>query len=186
MDWMAELQIILSPPVQHEIVGTSQSWSATERFLGRAIPQDYKRFMEIYGDGSWHSFVLFFPPGGDDEKYTLPYEAVQQSRVYGEQKTSRPDEYTMPLLPENGSLMPFARTENGDYLGWIVGPDDPDNWKIAILAHEYGRAEQFDMSFAEFLTRLTKGEVKPECFPDSLNRSKAEFLPAMPWSPENG
>lgn len=186
MDWMEELQAALRPPVQHKIVGASHDWSATERFLGRGVPQDYKRFVDVYGDGSWHSFILFFLPGDEQERYALPQEAILQNGVYEEQKINWPDRYRMPLLPDEGSLMPFARTENGDFIGWIVGPEDPDNWKVGVLAHEEGMVEQFDMSFAEFLTRLTTSEVKPGCFPASLDRARAEFHPAVPWNPEDG
>lgn len=179
MDWTQELQLALPAPTEEKVFPDLLDWSATERFMGRSVPDDYKWFLGQYGRGSWNAFILFFCPGQEDEKYCLPQEAISQDKVYREQKANRPDEYTMPVLPEDGSLMPFARTENGDFIGWIMGPEDPDTWPIGVLAHEESRVERFEMGFAEFMTRISKHEIKPAHFPEDIWEETSKFWPAI-------
>lgn len=75
-------------------------------------------------------------------------------------------------------------TDNGDYLGWIVGQGAPDTWPVAIWADEARTAAVIDgMTFGPFLVDLVRGKIRPADFPDDLWDNPWAFEPREPREP---
>lgn len=178
MSWMDDLSAALPPPDGMRKVAASADWQVVEERLGTAFPPDYKDFIARWGDGTWEGFIMFYPPETPERGFGLPGEAVAFARAYETLKSRNPDRYALPLAPAVGALLPFARTENGDYCGWIIGDGPPESWSVAVLGHGDGMPETTDMSFAEFLTRLSRDEYRPARFPGDLWDETPGFLPA--------
>lgn len=88
--------------------------------------------------------------------------------TYATLKAHHPATFAMPIIPGPGGFLPFGITDNGDYLGWIIAPGDPDRWKVAVLQDEDGMPEVTGMSFGPFILAFLRGNFRPEAFPDDL------------------
>ena len=170
MNWTAELAAVMPPPAleQRHPVPQPAEWTAVEEALGRAIPADYTAFMAEWGPGGIGDFIRLFAPNGAFPAVRMPDATLGPVRSYETLKAHHPQTFTMPVFPQDGGLMPFAVTDNGDYLGWIVGPGGPETWPVGIWGEDEGVAEVFPMSFGPFIVELVKGELRPQAFPEDL------------------
>lgn len=173
---MDDLTELAPPPVT---VQECQSWAEVERELGVALPADYRAFAERYGSGEFGGFVWTLSPCTSNRNLDLVGTVKAQGRSYATLHDHHPANFPLPPFPAPGSFMPWAVTDNGDYLGWILSEGAPDEWKVAVLDDEEGSPQVFDLSFGPFIAGLVAGHVQPDAFPADM----FESLP-MPFVPD--
>lgn len=62
-----------------------------------------------------------------------------------------------------------GRTDNGDYLGWVIDRDLPlEQWAFAIWGHEEDVRKLEGVTFGQFIVGVVKGDIRPEEFPDDI------------------
>ncbi|ASU79686.1 hypothetical protein CDG81_16995 [Actinopolyspora erythraea] len=61
------LRMLLPPP---EVAPAPQLWEDVERRLGVALPNDYKDFTEVYGDGTLEDYLLLEQLITPDEEFS--------------------------------------------------------------------------------------------------------------------
>lgn len=176
-DMIAELKSIVPPPPRDAEAAQAQNWDMVEMALGTKLPDDFKTFQNIWGEGDIAQFVHLFMPGTAKKPIRYPEAAQAFVNAYATMKTGHPERFPLPLLPAPGSFLPFAITDNGDYLGWILDEGDPNAWHVAVLPDEDGIPEVFAMSFSEFLHGLISGTVKPRHLPGDLASEPILFRP---------
>lgn len=176
---IAELITILAPPAAEQRIAVPGDWTEEERLIGLALPKDYRDFLETYGTGTFaRGFVMFAVPEPASGPGRLSTMTASFTDAYRSLKESWPARYTLPLAPAAGGFMPFARTENGDYLGWIVREGDPEDWTTAIIASDEGRPQVFDVDMPGLMAGLTNGQIVPKAFPDSFSQRERAFRPS--------
>lgn len=151
-------------------------WHSVELALGLSLPSDYKEFIAQWHGGGLSEFFWFFLPNTEYESVRYPEAAQAFVNAYAQLKSSYPDKYAMPMLPAKGSFFPFAISDNGDYLGWIVD-GNADTWQVALLSDEEGTPEKTGKTFAEFMVDLVEGKLNLDGLPKSFSVEKVYFTP---------
>lgn len=168
MIWMDEIATFM-PPQDPAPVAQTAAWSGVEEALGVSLPDDLKAFSTRWGAVSVGDFLtLYTVLPGFHPVMTWPSAAQGQAQAYATLRAHGGDFYPLPAFPQTGSMLSFAVTDNGDYLGWIIDTGNPADWPIAVLDEESRQVETFDMGIGPFLLGLIKGEIRPRAFPDDL------------------
>ncbi len=176
MAWIDELTELLPPPAPSQAVETID-WSSQEDALGVEVPEDFKVFVATYGakGGALGDFIQILSPVTSKRSVQLARAAVRENDAYATLKAHHPHAFPLQILPEPGSFLPWAVTDNGDYLGWIVGDGPSSDWPVAVLDDESGVPEVFEISFGDFMVGLVKGEITPSAFPGNLYMKPMRF-----------
>lgn len=136
-------------------------WEPLEAELGRALPQDYKDFVRLYGLGTFVDFIWIYVP-----RCSLPHARLEAEVRAVHQNFFNDEEVRQLLWPARGGLLVFGRTQFGDYLFWLTrGP--PDEWPVVVWGRGFWRLETFERSFTDFLAGIAGNEIEPEDFPES-------------------
>ena len=164
----AALSEIAAAPLSAPAAQTA-AWSEVEEALGVALPGDFKAFSSRWGAVSVGDFLtLYTALPGFHPVITWPSAALGQARAYASLHAHGGDFHPLPAFPQTGSLLSFAVTDNGDYVGWIIKEGNPADWPIAVLDEESRQVETFEMGVAPFLLGVIAGEIRPRAFPDDL------------------
>ncbi|GAB4158229.1 MAG: hypothetical protein Tsb009_35390 [Planctomycetaceae bacterium] len=126
------LKTLVKPPESPKASGGN--WEEVEKHLGITFPPDYKEFISIYGTGSLQSFMHIWNyldvPADSDAK-----EVIKQitSEYEWDREHGRPVEFVP--YPQPGGLIPFASTDDGNYLNWQT-TGKPSEW--CVVAYDCG------------------------------------------------
>ena len=71
-------------------------------------------------------------PGDPNPNVDFVTNARYVSSALGTLRRDHPASFTQPVWPEPGGFLANGRSDNGDFLGWIVTQDDPEAWPAAI------------------------------------------------------
>lgn len=183
--WIDELAVLMPPPAAEErgAVASDSDWQRATEALGFVPPADFRAILDRWGPGMIGGFLgLDTPAPGYHPVATLPRSVQAQAEGYGQLKGNHPSLHPWPEFPALGSFMRLGVTDNGDYLGVLVGPGSPDSWPAAVFEDEYSGLEVFeDLTFGPFLLGIVTGRVRPDTFPDDLwDDLPMGFDPALP------
>jgi hypothetical protein len=162
-------------------------WAVIEAYIGTLLPEDYKDFVKLYGNGSFMDFLGVYAPMRRSPHSRLETQ-VRNIHIYF--PVDETDPY--PVWPAPGGLIPLGRTDNGDSIFWLAR-GAPEDWKVVVWGRGLLAFETFDCGLTDFLAGLASGEILPEDFPedmlpcDHLFRPSSDF-PAREippdWGPE--
>jgi hypothetical protein len=152
---MSDLAKILPPPAEAPQFNEELlDWNQNK--LSTLLPDDFIEFGRVYGSGtietaySWEVCSPF--------RVTFPMFVMDFARICHLYKdAAEPEGVPFGIFPEVGGVLPFAKTPDGDTVGWITA-GEPNSWKVVDM-HDYevGDFEIFDLSFSEyFLNVLTR------------------------------
>jgi len=128
----------------------SASWKRVEQLLNTSLPDDYKSFVELYGNGLVCGVIRIHNPFSG---YGDWFEAV-----LGMYRKMR-EIFPYPLYPEPGGLLPFGGTQNGGlHLMWQTGKD-ADKWSVVLVNWDDLSVEKLNCNMADFLLRVAKREI---------------------------
>ncbi|MEV6319248.1 SMI1/KNR4 family protein [Streptomyces sp. NPDC051776] len=174
---LTRLTQLVPPAVTPEPKG----WSLVENELGTALPQDYKELIDTYGGGLFDGVLWLLEPGCANKHYDILTEAEERTEAF-ELLWSHGEAKPPELEREGTRLIPWASTENGEFLYWLARPgEEPDDW--TVMANE-GRGpewEHHNMTCVSFLLSALTGEVTSEIIwelpaADHSFRPSAEFV----------
>jgi hypothetical protein len=157
--------------------GGRRDWAAVERRLGRALPADYKDFVDAYGGGQLDRHVgLLVPapsrPGSELVSYNDGY--FDDLTNLWEITENRPPELDVDDL----RLVVWADTIDADTLNWLVLPGEPpERWPVAVLDADLGDCELYPMTCTEFLAGLVSGEIDSGIITHHLKADGHVFYP---------
>jgi|688.fasta_scaffold392787_2 hypothetical protein len=165
----------LSPPIHPLPDHDVQDWRHVEQVIGTQLPTDYKQFINHYGVSYVCTFVNVADPFINNNAHLnlkhfsdLLSDALHSTRgKFG----TRAVPY--PIYPEQGGLLAWGATDNGDDLYWqTVG--DPDAWTIVVNESRSDVYEEFPFGMVEFVLKVITGELVSEILPVAdLDRSVA-------------
>ncbi len=175
---ISQLQQVVPPP-QHPIeTGSLKEWLQVQERLGTALPEDYKNFIDLYGTGAFHDFLLPYNPLSrqEDRNLFLALDTYHQANRQVQVKASRPWSVVKPyeFYPAEGGLLPWGTTtEMAQAFFWQVdGP--PENWVTVLYHLQAGEYEVWKLSFSAFIGKLMARKIEslllPADFPPRDNR----------------
>jgi hypothetical protein len=146
------LRALVAPPTRG---GNAIDWSAVVVEHDHGFPDDYRTFMEIYGEGTFDDFLYVVAPVSE------VYPADPSSTVLGSTDTAR---YTAQEedFEEPDLLIAWGGTVDADLLCWYASNPDPNQWTTVIWRRHWASPEswmRFDCGMVEFLRRYVRHEI---------------------------
>lgn len=160
------------PPPAEPLMVFDGPWAPIEAELGVVLPQDYKDFTRLYGFGLFLEFLAVHSPIAKSRHARL----VERAREICDDL--RDEEGPYSLWPEPGGLLPFGRTDNGDYLCWVTR-GAPSDWVVAVWSRGFYTFEEFNCDLTGFLAGLATGEIRPDDLDELLPCEGAIFAPSL-------
>jgi hypothetical protein len=169
---------ITPPPATPLEPGVPDGWPWVEAELGTALPEDFKRFTELYGSGKFDDFLYLLNPFAADPAGNLVAARDGMLAAYAETRAKFPDRLPLPPWPEPGGVLPLGRSDNGNELYWLTG-GEPASWPVVAFAARSTRHEVHQCPVTEFLARLLSGDLETHVFPERfMRRPSHEFVPS--------
>jgi hypothetical protein len=164
----------------------SNDWAEAAGECGLALPSDYLEILSQYGSGQIDDFLWLLAPGDPTESLDLCDQLDRQSLALRQLRGDEP----LPLgfqpapelvphriYPEDGGLIPWLITDNGDVVFWkALG--SPDQWTIVAMACRADEWSSFEMNADEWLHSLLTGAIEVTQFPESQFDREHTFRPA--------
>lgn len=151
-------------------------WGEIEQNIGVELPLGYKEFVATYGTGSIGNFLWVFNPISKNR--SLNIEAIRYFQsAYDELKRDFPDDYIRPTFPNANSFLPWAVTDNGDTLVWVIDGEPADSWIVAIMGPDQVEEEVTEFGFVEFIARLLDKRLASKILPQQFLDMDKSFLP---------
>ncbi|MCG8419786.1 MAG: SMI1/KNR4 family protein [Proteobacteria bacterium] len=153
-------------------------WEKVEQELSLVLPEDYKWFIEQYGTGCVSMYVWILNPFSKNENLNLIYQIGSQSALFREMKDELGEEgCPYRVYPDEGGLVPFAISDNGDTLFWLADSQDPQDWPVVVNQTRSSIYEVHEQNMTSFLLKLVTGEIKSEIFLSEYIEPDRLFLP---------
>jgi hypothetical protein len=160
---------VLSPPSRQPL--ESSVWTEFESRNKLKLPNDFKELMSTYGCGAISDFLWLLDPFAKNPN--LNFEKSEYFiDAYTVMKQEFISDYPRPKYPARGSFFPWAVTDNGETLVWLID-GEPDSWAVAIHSSDQSEEEIYNYGCVEFLFKLFSNEVSSKILP-------SQFLPTDP------
>ncbi|GAA1026174.1 hypothetical protein GCM10009557_02930 [Virgisporangium ochraceum] len=153
------LMTLVSPPALP--VDGDGDWQRVEARLGLALPADFKELLRRYGVGQFDDITLLTPfDTHPDAVFDLVEYAEALTSWYDDLRDDDPENFPFPLYPENGGLLPWAKTGEGTDLCWLT-EGRPDDWPTAVWNVREG-GHRYDRGAVELLYGYLSGQARVE------------------------
>ncbi|MFE2961133.1 SMI1/KNR4 family protein [Nocardia tengchongensis] len=133
-------------------------WRQIEDALGYRLPNDYRKFIDIYGDGSFAGdFSIRYPVRHFNGETLVNLTSIRPSEVWIDESSIDQPEGTLILWGGNGS---------GNFCYWFVDDEtcgDPDSWPVYVFSRDPIGEEHWNRfygSMSEFLVAVLRGEYQ--------------------------
>ncbi len=174
---LADLIELLPPPATPH--ATVVDWDAVENNLRLQLPDDYKRFIETYGNCTiCHTLAVLHPENGDwaaDSARLLTdvIDSVNRGR----------DRVPYPNYPTPGGLFPIIQREN-DLVCWVT-QGNCNEWTLLYWSTWGIVVYELPMSLTQFLVELLSPQLSwtRDEFPDVWFELGSEYRKAEPYVP---
>jgi hypothetical protein len=139
--------------------------------------------MDRYGAGGWSNWLRFFTPLRTNGR-GLADHAAQVLDGYRSLPADFPQYHPLPVWPEPGGFLPFARSIEGDNLGWLT-EGDPDTWALIISPRHADQGPPLPGKLIDTLLEWLRGRFETEGLAglDELD-DPLEFIDFKPWDDE--
>lgn len=161
----------LMPPPAVEVA--VPPWELSRSEIGFDFPEDYRQFADLYGAGEitpseeGAQLSVRVPhrevcrpgaPGGFKGFLEIHDTQVRPAFVF----EGADEEYwggtVYPLYPDEGGLLSWGASDDGDVLFWKTGDPDPNRWPVVMWARHPGVSYPFDGGMVAFLLAVVGGE----------------------------
>lgn len=153
-----------------------KDWTEVERALGVDLPDDYKELIGAYGGSNWDDYLYVLEPGCPNPHYDLlkwaEYQAEELEGLWEFEK--KPAE----LETDGSRVIPWATTDNGECLYWLVPPGAdaaPKAWTVMVNEARGARWEHYDVSCTRFLAGSLDGELRSDILSSAFPRPSHQF-----------
>ncbi|WP_340558847.1 hypothetical protein [Streptomyces sp. GSL17-111] len=105
-------------------------WDRVEHDLGASLPADYKSYVYWFGPGRFDDYLTVFVPGVVNSNVELVHALSTERKVIHSRSQISGQPALYAVYPEEGGVIPWAGTSDGDVLCWRTGSVDPGQWTI--------------------------------------------------------
>jgi len=170
------LEKIMTPPIVAQGAWSPDHWKVVEEQLGTGLPEDYKRFLEVFGIGTINGFLVVLVPRSSNQHVDLLKRGRSELEAYETSKREFPTYYRDDIYPIPGGILPFAVTDNGEVLYWrTVG--SPERWTVTVYESRGPKKVDFNGGMTEFLVAVLSGKVGCDVLPQGFSKSPPVFKP---------
>ncbi|WP_093628435.1 SMI1/KNR4 family protein [Streptomyces sp. 3213.3] len=166
------LRQLVTPP---EGVARRADWEDVIGELGVGLPSDYRDLMYTFGGGRVDGYLWVLEPRCSNRHYELLRSLAERDEAFEmlwEDGEAKPAQLESP----GARVIPWASTDNGEYLYWLVeSGSPPDEWTVMVNEARGDWWEHFDVGCVELLGQLLSGEVRSEILSSSFPLPVHEF-----------
>ena len=167
------LENIISPPEHPLECPSMEHWRLVEsNFV--PLPNDYHDYLKRYGTGAIDSFIWIFNPASANPNLNLANQIERQLDILRETNQTG-FEPRMMLFPEQGGVLPFGISDNGDVLLWET-KGDADAWTVAVLPSRSSPFIRFSSNMTDFLAGILERSVHCEAFPNDFPNARPKII----------
>jgi len=170
------LQRVLPAPSNPIGVPGLAQWQVVENQFA-VLPDDFHAFIDMYGAGVIDDFIWVFVPALSNPNLNFERQvSLQLSVVEGINKEGL--EPPMTSFPNQGGILPFGITENGDVLFWET-TGNAEEWTVCVLAPRSSPLEKFGLNMSDFLAGVCAGDIDCRLFPNDFPSQAPAFNPII-------
>jgi hypothetical protein len=158
---------LVSPPASG---GNVIDWPQMAVEYDHGFPDDYRAFMEAYGEGTFDGFLHVVPPVS--EVYSDP-SALVSGGTDTARFTAEMEDFEEPDL-----LVAWGGSADADLLCWHASDPDPNRWTTVIWRRHWAEPEcwmRFDCGMVELLRRYLQHEI-PKFWISDLSYEASRFV----------
>jgi hypothetical protein len=100
---------------------TAPEWSQVEFRLSLEVPGSFRQLVAHFGCGPWAEFLHVLSPFTSNEHLHFERAVHRQLAALHAVRRNHPNEVPFALYPEEGGLVPWAVSDNGDVVCWLMG-----------------------------------------------------------------
>lgn len=141
------------------------SWEEVEKKLGITFPEDYKIFIDSYGEGGINEFLWILSPFSKNEYLNSIEKFKVMKDAYINMQSEFPEQFSFDFYNGKTGLFPWGITDNGDELFWNY---KGDILELVVYESRYASNMSYIMSMEEFLCKLLRKEIICPIFPDDF------------------
>lgn len=141
------------------------AWEEVEKNIGIIFPEDYKEFIDCYGEGSINEFLWILSPFSENQNLNSVHKFKEMEESYNSMKEEFPEDFKFEFYGRQNGLFPWGITDNGDELFWNY---NDDTIEIVVYASRYVKYVIYAMNMKEFLCNLLKKDIICPVFPDDF------------------
>lgn len=176
-DCLAELRAIVAPPSG---VVARADWADVQLLLGVELPADYRRLVDEFGGGYLDEYLYLLEPHYQNPYYDLG-EAASERLEALEHLWDRGEERPEELAGTQARVYPWATTDNGEALYWLMKPGArPDDWIVMVNEARGPAWELFDVGCLEFLIGVLNGRISSDILSSLFPASSHSFARILP------
>lgn len=150
----------------------SGSWGTLPEEFGRRLPEAYVDFVSTYGTGSIGAFLWVLNPFSNNPSLNL-----DQARYFRDAYQSLRDSFPQYYARKIDDFLPWAFTDNGDAIVWVVDDGDPNEWRVCIQSSDPAQEEMTDLNTQAFLEALLEKKLVSSILPSDFLEAEKMFAP---------
>ena len=156
-NYLTRLTQLIPPPGKRK----KFDWAAVEKRLGVLLPVEFKETVEMYHGGQFEEYLYLLEP--DNPYYDLV--EITEERVEAYESLWESEKKPCELEEVGSSIIPWATTDNGEYLFWSIRSgqeQNPDKWTVMINEARGDYWEHFQMGCIQFLVLALEKQVSSD------------------------
>lgn len=140
-------------------------WEEVQNKIGIIFPEDYKQFINLYGEGGINEFLWILSPFSENKNLNSVEKFKVMQEAYISMQSEFPEQCRFEFYNGKMGLFPWGITDNGDELFWNF---KGDSLEIVVYESRYVSYMRYIMSMKEFLCGLLRKEIVCPIFPDDF------------------
>lgn len=140
------------------------------------LPVDYIQWIDAFGGGYFDEYIYLLDPSAAQSYYNLVHAHREQIKTL-EYVWSAGEERPEEVLSSGVRLIPWASTDNGEFLYWVSDPKiDPDDWTIVMNEARGDEWLRFRVGAITFLEGALSGSITSDMFWPDFPLVKHRFI----------
>jgi len=139
--------------------GQGSDWTMVEQRLALAFPDEFKQLIQVFGTGPWSDFLHLLSPFASGE-LLLERRALRALGALHEIRRHHPEEVPYAIYPESLGIFPWAVTDNGDTLCWLM---EGYHWPTIVFPPRDPTFEVYRLSPASIVAEFLNGTLPSRC-----------------------
>lgn len=136
------------------------------------LPTDYKEFISTYGTGAIGDFLWIMNPFSKN-----PSLNMEMMLAFRKAYDAMKEDFPIDFPRESSSFLPWAMTDDGDAVAWLLGNEDPNLWPVIIQGRQVWKEERTNLTTSEFLEALLENNLETSVFPQEFIKGRKKFKP---------
>ncbi|WP_446040549.1 hypothetical protein [Streptomyces sp. SID1121] len=142
--------------------------------LGRQLPADYHKLMEVYGPGCFDEFMWLYGNFPENGNLDIRHRTQKARRVFSRSASVNLNAMLDGLGATRQDVISWGGTDNGDLCIWVaVG--SPDRWPIIVVDVREDIYLKFGGGVSDFLLAFLRKDMASDIFPDDFPSKNPEF-----------